>query len=194
MTQDDLATDDVMILDTWEQVNNPELINSVQCDWSQRNTYPWSIYIFRCLSGLETTPRRKRRLKPWLPVRTSGKNINVRLTIWCQTWPSVKQPFFPQRSVTSRQIRPTETPGHPLWRSSRALSRQPSLAGSSAGTTTTGPVIPWSALWLNCHCELPAESPFLSSSPLCSRHRYFFSWWLVFFFTFGLWTDAGQLK
>lgn len=24
MTQDDLATDDVMILDTWEQVNNPE--------------------------------------------------------------------------------------------------------------------------------------------------------------------------
>lgn len=25
MTQDDLATDDVMILDTWEQVNHPEL-------------------------------------------------------------------------------------------------------------------------------------------------------------------------
>lgn len=33
MTQDDLATDDVMILDTWEQVRNTELCHTAPTVW-----------------------------------------------------------------------------------------------------------------------------------------------------------------
>lgn len=36
MTQDDLATDDVMILDTWEQVKEPELLTSAPCGFRVR--------------------------------------------------------------------------------------------------------------------------------------------------------------
>lgn len=44
MTQDDLATDDVMILDTWEQVKKPEL---VCCSWSLNSkSVQWKEQIF----------------------------------------------------------------------------------------------------------------------------------------------------
>lgn len=86
-------------------------------------------------------------------------------------------PDLPQRSVTSRQIRRTETTGRPSSRSSRALSRPPSLAGSWAGTTSTGPATPWSVLWLNWQFQIDPDSPSLSAQTfdrplhlLCCKH------------------------
>lgn len=73
MTQDDLATDDVMILDTWEQVRNTELCHMVPTEQEkcERRTVPKSVSVTtRCLCGSERRPRRRRRLKPWRLVRT----------------------------------------------------------------------------------------------------------------------------
>lgn len=42
--------------------------------------------------------------------------------------------------------------------SSRATSRPPSPDGSWAGTTSTGPPTPWSALWPNWQSEIPDSS------------------------------------
>lgn len=77
MTQDDLATDDVMILDTWEQVKNKltpfavlyafraESVPTKRIN-STINLYLFGFFfILRCLSGLEMRPKRRRRLKLW---------------------------------------------------------------------------------------------------------------------------------
>lgn len=77
MTQDDLATDDVMILDTWEQVKNKLTAFAVLYAFgaesvpTKRINSTINLYLFiyffilRCLSGLEMRPKRRRRLKLW---------------------------------------------------------------------------------------------------------------------------------
>lgn len=73
MTQDDLATDDVMILDTWEQVKNKLTAFAVLYAFRAESVptkrinsnYLFVFFILRCLSGLEMRPKRRRRLKLW---------------------------------------------------------------------------------------------------------------------------------
>lgn len=89
LTQDDLATDDVMILDTWEQVEKSklELCFHIICMQSrftchENNKNAWTFPIFRCLSGSVTRPRRKRRLKRWRLVRTSRRKAHIIKDSW----------------------------------------------------------------------------------------------------------------
>lgn len=85
LTQDDLATDDVMILDTWEQVKKPGALNVLRlhpADLVCARIWCGSLLLLlfsRCSSGSETRPRRRRRRRRWRLVRNDVKMRGIQL-------------------------------------------------------------------------------------------------------------------